>query len=182
MYGIIHKALKDMVIRDFGEEKWLGIVDNSGVSQDVYLSMQAYDDEITYKLIGSASEVLGAPVDDCLLAFGKYWITVAAPESYGAVLRATGDEIIEFMNNVNALHDRITSTFPKYVPPEFYLEKLGDNLYRITYVSVRAGLASFVEGLLLGLGDRFNCEIDIVSKKQVPADSGEEWKFDIKVR
>ena len=90
MYGIIHKALKDMVIRDFGEQKGTDIVSHSGIEHDVYISMQTYDDDTTYTLIGSSSEILGAPVDDCLRLFGKYWITEAAPKAYSDVLRATG--------------------------------------------------------------------------------------------
>jgi hypothetical protein len=38
------------------------------------LTMRHYDDQITYQLAGAASEVLGAPVDDCMEMFGNYWV------------------------------------------------------------------------------------------------------------
>ena len=181
MYGIIHKALKEMVVRDFGQEKWEKIESEAAQSKEIFVSMQPYSDDIVYALIGAASKELGAPVDECLQMFGRYWILDAAPESYSNILDATGSEIVHFIQNINSLHDRITSTFPDYVPPEFFIEPIGESLYKINYLSTRAGLSPFVVGLLQGLGTRFDTEIDIQKAEQIECDSGEEWAFTVHI-
>ena len=67
------------------------------------------------------------------------------------------------------------------MPPEFYLEQLSDDVYRITYISTRVGLSGFVEGLLKGLGTRFERDVNILAKTKMPTDSGEEWVFEIQI-
>ena len=55
MYGIINKAIEDLVKANFGEEQWDIILKNSVVEFDFFISNEAYDDDITYKIeIGRA--------------------------------------------------------------------------------------------------------------------------------
>jgi len=37
MYGIVNKAIEDLVIANFGEEKWEAIKDRSGIDIDFLL-------------------------------------------------------------------------------------------------------------------------------------------------
>ncbi|MFT6891664.1 MAG: hypothetical protein ACJASY_003723, partial [Halioglobus sp.] len=83
MYGLINNSLKNMILEQFGEDQWQKVVSTSGVSEDSFLTMRSYDDSITYSLAGAASDVLGAPVEDCLEMFGEYWVLETATKSYG---------------------------------------------------------------------------------------------------
>ena len=38
MYGIVNKAIQDLVIANFGEEKWKNILDRSGIEEDFFIS------------------------------------------------------------------------------------------------------------------------------------------------
>ena len=58
MYGLANKALEQLVTSRFGEEAWETVKRNAGVDVDVFVSMEAYPDDVTYKLVRSASEVL----------------------------------------------------------------------------------------------------------------------------
>jgi hypothetical protein len=138
------------------------------------------DDSITYSLAGAASDVLGAPVEDCLEMFGEYWVLETATKSYGMLLNATGQDMIEFLGNMNALHDRITSTFLDYTPPEFFLETK-ENHHLIHYVSQREGLTPFVVGLLKGLAKRFDSTLNIISRSEVSVDHGEHTIFEVEI-
>lgn len=181
MHGIIHNALKSMVIRDFGEARWEKIENAANNSSDVYIGMQGYSDDVTYGLIGTATQELGVSVEACLERFGEYWVLEAAPGSYADILNATSDNIIGFLQNINFLHDRITSTFPNYIPPEFYIDEIGNGLYEVHYVSTREGLCYFVVGLLKGVGKRFKTDLEVVSFRQLECESGEEWLYTIRV-
>ena len=56
MYGIVNKAIQDLVIHHFGMEKWEAIKTRSGVDIDYFLSNEPYDDAITYQLAILQSE------------------------------------------------------------------------------------------------------------------------------
>lgn len=181
MYGLINNSLKDMIREKFGEDKWLEVLQKSGVPEDSFLTMRSYDDEITYSLAGAASDVLGAPVDACLELFGEYWVLETATKSYGTLLDAAGSDMLEFLANMNALHDRITSTFLNYVPPEFYVEKQDDGSHEIHYISKREGLTPFVVGLLKGLAIRFGHTLSIADQRKVDVEQGEHTVFQVEL-
>jgi len=180
MYGLINNSLRDMIQMQFGEEKWQEVLAASGVPEDSFLSMRRYDDDITYSLAGAASEVLGAPVDACLEMFGQHWVLETASKSYGMLLDAAGRDMIGFLRNMNSLHDRITSTFLDYVPPEFYIEEEGTT-YKIHYISQRLGLNPFVVGLLKGLGARFGSKVTILDQEEVAVEKGTHTIFTVEL-
>lgn len=180
MYGLINNSLKDMIREKFGEEKWQEVLEASGVPEDSFLTMRSYDDELTYALAGAASEILGAPVDACLEMFGEYWVLETASKSYGVLLDAAGGDMIEFLGNMNGLHDRITSTFLNYVPPEFHVQEQ-DHGYEIHYVSKRKGLTPFVVGLLKGLAIRFGHRLSILDQRELDAEPGTHTVFHVEI-
>jgi len=181
MYGLINSSLREMITQQFGEDQWKQVLKVSGVPEDSFLTMRSYDDEITFALAGAASEVLGAPVDTCLEMFGEHWVLETASKSYGKLMDATGEEMIGFLGNLDALHDRITSTFLDYVPPRFKVERLGDGHHQIDYISQRKGLTHFVVGLLRGLSNRFGTTLVIISQESLEVDVGEHTVFHVDV-
>jgi hypothetical protein len=48
MYGMVNKALEDMVVERFSEDAWERIKAEAGVDIDVFISNEGYPDEITY--------------------------------------------------------------------------------------------------------------------------------------
>ena len=62
MYGIVNKAFQALVYERFGEDKWEEIMQKSGVDIDIFIGMEQYPDEITFKIVGAASEVLEVSV------------------------------------------------------------------------------------------------------------------------
>ncbi len=66
MYGMINKAIRTLVIREAGEEVWEQVLEESGIDEDVYEDLEAYDDGVTFSLVGAVSETLGVPPGDVL--------------------------------------------------------------------------------------------------------------------
>ena len=56
MYGLVNKAVVDLVVSKFGEDTWNAIKKKAEVDIDVFVSMDGYPDELTYKLVGAASD------------------------------------------------------------------------------------------------------------------------------
>jgi hypothetical protein len=59
--------------------------------------MKSYPDEITFSLVGAASEVLQLSPEAILEAFGEYWILYTADEGYKDILNIYGKTLLEFL-------------------------------------------------------------------------------------
>jgi guanylate cyclase soluble subunit beta len=161
MYGLIHTALQQMIVENYGAERWSEVLKIASVSDESFFSTRSYDDEVTFALVQSVSEVLSAPIDDCLELFGQFWLKEFAPQSYDMLLQAAGSSLFDFLDNLNALHDRISTTFVGYVPPSFHLQRVSDSEATLEYRSSRNGMVPFVIGLIKGMQDRFDVQITI---------------------
>lgn len=155
MYGIVNKALQEMVCNRYGETTWAQILILAQVSDEVFISNEAYPDDTTYALVSTASAHLAVPIDQLLEQFGRYWVLETGQRSYGHLLKTGGETLRDFLINLPNFHARIFLIYPNLQPPEFVCEQLGPQQMKIKYFSHRSGLAHFVIGLLYGLGELF---------------------------
>lgn len=176
MYGLINAALKDMLITNFGDKAWEDIYASAQVGDDSFLAMRSYDDDITYRLAHAASARLEAPIDDCMEMFGRYWIAEVATKSFASLMQTTGQNTLDCLNNLNSLHDRMSTTFLDYQPPHFDLETVdaAAGRYLVHYRSDRLGLSHFVAGLLAGLATHFGDTLTILNLN-INEDSEGTW-------
>lgn len=161
MYGIVNKAIEDLVKVNFGEEKWDAVKKRSGVQVDYFLSNEPYDDAITYQLAGAVSEEMEMPVGKVLEAFGEWWVLKTGKEKYGGLMQAGGNNLKEFLVNLPLFHNRIMLMYPKLTPPEFQISNVEENSVHVHYFSKRVGLQEFVRGLLSGLGKMYETPVAI---------------------
>jgi hypothetical protein len=161
MYGIINKAIGDLVTKNFGEDKWLTVLEKSGIEEDFFISNEPYDDAITYKLAISVSETMNITVDEVLYAFGEWWILETIKSKYSGLLETGGKNLRDFLINLPSFHNHIMLMYPKLTPPEFKVSDLAEDSIQIHYFSKREGLQEFVSGLLTGLGKLYNCPAKI---------------------
>jgi len=181
MYGVINKSLRDMVVEQFGDSKWQEVLLRSGVPDDSFLAMQSYDDDITYSLAQACADEMAIDLSDALRAFGVHWVENTVARQYESLLRAAGSDMLGFLSNLNNLHDRISSTFLNYRPPNFKVEERNENNVDIFYVSERVGLTPFVEGLLHGMAQRFNQSMEILEIEPQAVDAGERTLFKVRM-
>jgi hypothetical protein len=158
MYGIVNKAIQDLITANFGADKWEEIKEKSEIDVDFFLSNEPYDDDITYKLAGTASEVLGLTLGQVLNALGEWWILKTGKEKYGGLMEAGGNNLKEFLVNLPLFHNRIMLMYPKLTPPEFKVSNIETNSIHVHYHSKREGLQEFVRGLMSGLAKMYNVE------------------------
>lgn len=155
MYGMVNKAIEQMVCSNHGEPVWDAIKERAGVDVDAFISNESYDDDVTYRLVAAASEILAAPADAILRAFGRYWVLETAQRGYGALMQTTGRNLADFLVNLDHMHTRVKLIFPKLVPPRIECSDVSAGSMRLHYFSQRPGLAPFVVGLVEGLGEMF---------------------------
>ena len=161
MYGLINRAICALVTREFGEDAWTKISEAAGYGGVEFAGMDTYPDEVTYALVGAASETLDIPADQLLYTFGTFWTSYASEAGYLELLDMTGDSFEEFVSQLDDLHARIALIFPDLQPPSFEFEELSTGHGLLHYYTERPGLAPMVRGLLESLADRFSITVDI---------------------
>jgi hypothetical protein len=174
MYGMVNKAIVDMVHAQFGSETWEAIRLAADIDEDLFLSMSQYPDDVTYRLVGAASQVLKIPAEEVLHAFGRYWVTYTAREGYGELLRVSGHNIWEFLANLDNMHARVALSFPRLRPPSFRCTDVHERGLKLHYRSERIGLTHLVVGLLQGLGEMFGTAVRVEVLPPDPAEPEED--------
>jgi len=173
MYGLINKAVEDLVVTSFGEDKWEAIKAKAGIDIDVFISNESYPDDITYRLVDAAVEILNIPADTVLAAFGEHWVLRIAVPSYGALMKSGGRTFREFLVNLPNFHTRIAMIYPRLEPPRFACSNITDDSLHLHYMTHRPGLTSFVSGILQGLAKLYetSCSATIIARKDAGADN-----------
>lgn len=161
MYGIVNRAVEELIIERFGIEKWEEIKHKAGFNSEGFMTLKPYPDELTFKLVGAASEILNVPADTLLEAFGEYWILYTAEKGYGEMLNLAGDSFPAFLKNLNMLHGRVTNLMPELAPPQFECRNEQENSIELLYRSHRIGMIPMLYGLIKGLAKRFDKEVVI---------------------
>jgi hypothetical protein len=161
MYGLVNQAIEDLALQLGGPDLWARIRHGAGVDVEAFIGMQAYPDDVTYRLVDAASAELGIPAASVLEAFGKHWILYTARNGYGPLLQTMGSTLPEFLGNLDAMHARITLSMPDLRPPSFVCETLPDGRLTVEYWSDRDGLAPMVRGLLIGLGEMLAAPVSV---------------------
>lgn len=161
MYGIVNKAIEDLVIANFGEEKWEAIKERSGIYIDFFISSEPYDDDVTFKLAIAVSEEMNMTVGEVLIAFGEWWVIKTTSEKYTGLMQSGGNNLKEFLLNLPNFHNRVMLIYPKLTPPEFKVSDETENSIQLHYFSKREGLQEFVRGLIQGLGKMYKTPVTI---------------------
>jgi hypothetical protein len=67
MYGMVNRAIQDLVCGNSGEEAWEQIKTVSGVDAELFVRNETYPDDVTYRLVDAA----GADHDEFLVTWGE---------------------------------------------------------------------------------------------------------------
>lgn len=172
MYGMVNKAIEAMVRSSYGDATWQTIKQQAQVNEALFVTMHQYPDDLTYRLVGAASEVLALPADEILREFGRFWTGYTAREGYRELLYLAGDHFVACLQNLDNLHARVGLSYPQLTPPSFFCTDITERSVCLHYLSERRGLAPMVAGLLYGLADLFSTSITIqqIASREMDAD------------
>ncbi len=161
MYGLVNRAVVDLVHHALGPDGWERVRARAGLEIDTFLSMESYEDEITYRLVAAASAEANLPPERVLELFGEHWVGYAVAHGYRELMSARGQTLFEFLVRLDDMHARLSLTFPALRPPSFRASDRTERSLRLHYFSERVGLGPMVVGLLRGLGKHFGTNVDI---------------------
>lgn len=181
MYGIVNRAVEELVRSRFGDASWTAIRRRAGLDDEEFAGMTRYPDEVTYRLVGAASEELGVPPSAVLQTFGRFWVEHAARQPYGGLIRMAGRSVPEVLQHLDVMHSRVALTFPEVKAPSFYCTDVTGDELLLHYVSGREGLADFVVGLVHGLAEMFDSEADVEPRAR-KAEGADHDTFRVRIR
>ncbi len=158
MYGMIHRALLNMI-----EEQHPDPAVRAAFHQDpaLFISASTYDDAVTFGLVQKAAAAFDLDLPQFLPRFGLHWIRFAAEGPYRPIIDFMGDSLPDFIGSLNTMHQGVRESMPGAAMPTFDVIESRDGYLCVRYSSCRSGLRPFVEGLFLGLFDRFRLAGDI---------------------
>ena len=122
MYGLIHKAIRDCIKQSDGEETWAKVAERANVDASIFSSFESYPDEITVGLLVAASEEVDRPLPELLREFGRYWVLNTARLEYGPIFEFGGATLVEFLDNLDAMHEQVAISFSDLRQPSFAVE------------------------------------------------------------
>jgi len=179
MLGIIHIAIKTMVVEKFGEEAWPQILARADTFiDDDWEAETKYSDSTTVAIVVAAAEVLGTDVAPVLETFGRYFLSFLKETKYDKLLYVLGGTLKDFLYNLDYLHTHLQLVFPDASFPHFMCrdtsrrpsqdgeapasQKTGDLF--LSYQSVRGALlVPFVRGLVSVIAEEvFNTPVSII--------------------
>ena len=161
MYGMVNEGIRTFVTRNFGVEAWNSICNDADIETTQFERLGSYDDAVTYCLVDAVAKYTELPPEKVLKVFGEYWVDYAEQSGFENLLKISGKNFVERVQNLDDMHERILLTMPNLKPPSFELEEVGENTYDLSYYSTRSGLGSMVVGLLHGLAEQTGEEITV---------------------
>ncbi|GFR47155.1 hypothetical protein Agub_g8846, partial [Astrephomene gubernaculifera] len=155
MIGWVNSSVESFIRDKFGDDVWNDVVKAAGVGERGWVSSCPYPDSETYKLVTTASSLLGVTPAQALEAFGNYFVEYVCKQGYDKLLQSLGSNIAEFLQSLNNLHLHLTMSFPSMSAPAFKCTAVGPESLELHYYSNRPALGPIVVGVLQGLAERY---------------------------
>ncbi|CAI5769453.1 guanylate cyclase soluble subunit beta-2-like [Podarcis lilfordi] len=160
MYGFINTCLKSLLIEKFGEETWEHLKTKTGI-EDTFMTYTVYDDAVTMKLVQETCKTLKVSEEAVLKLFGEYFFSFCKMSGYDRMLRTLGGNLMEFIENLDALHSYLALSYQEMNAPSFRVERT-DGMLLLHYYSDRKGLYHIVPGILEAVSrDFFESEVTL---------------------
>ncbi|XP_060767525.1 guanylate cyclase soluble subunit beta-2 [Neoarius graeffei] len=153
-YGFINTCLRTLVVEKFGEEIWEQLRLLAGV-QDTFMTYEIYDDVITIRLVQEACKMLDISSEVVLKLFGEYFFSFCKMSGYDTMLRTLGGNLVEFIENLDALHSYLALSYQEMNAPSFRVERTNDGRTLLHYYSDRKGLHHIVPGIIEAVAKDF---------------------------
>ena len=116
MYGMLNKAVEELARARLGDDGWTRVRTRAGFEHETFISMQPYDDGVTYALATEIAAELGVTVPALLEVLGEYWIDFAVRNGYGEHMQMHGPSLRDFLFGLDEMHTRL-AWLPGAQPP-----------------------------------------------------------------
>lgn len=160
MYGMVVKALADVVRARADEQAWEAVCSHAGTSTH-FVGTRDYPEQLVAELVVHSAAALATSTEEVLRALGRHWIRYTGREGWGPLLQALGPDLVGALQRLDALHVRVGLALPHLRPPSFRVSQVDDEGLLLHYRSSRPALEPMVCGLVEELGLLFGSPVDV---------------------
>lgn len=160
MKGTLVKCLEELVVTQFGQDKWEQSLKDAGLSGSIVIwPMSDIDDAQVMGLVEAVCRNLNMTLAQAADAFGDYWVNVYSQRMYPLYYERNATAK-DFLLDVDNVHVQMTRTMQRARPPRFDYEWQDDGSLIMYYKSQR-GLVDFMVGLARGVGKYYGENIEV---------------------
>ncbi|CAH1405212.1 unnamed protein product [Nezara viridula] len=162
-----------IIKNDHGEEIWLAVTSAADCEYRVFNTFQIYPDRLIGDLARAAAEVIGQNTfEGYMTHFGRCFVRFFSNFGYDEVIRATGRNFTDFLENVDNIHLQMQFTYPKMDSPSMYLSEKDQSGAVLVYRSSREGFKDYFMGQLLEIANcLFGIKLEVRILEEISASS-----------
>jgi len=164
MYAFLHVALFKYIERLENSECLIAQIsamvgEELNPNGNIYKS---FSDEETLQLVRAAATVTQTTVNDVLCGMGSVQLESFEEKGYMPLIDALGQDLWEFLEHIDALHQNLVQSYPNMTAPSFRPEMMDDGTVMLHYYSSRPGLWPYAVTLITALArDHFRRPINM---------------------
>ncbi len=160
MKGSIVKCLEELIITEFGKDKWEKSLEDVGIPKNTnFLPTMDIDDADVMKVVNSVCKTLNISLEQAADAFGDYWVNVYSQKIYG-IYYTKHNNAKDLLLSMDEVHVDMTKMIDNAKPPRFKYEWENDTTLIMHYQSHR-GLIDFLVGLVKGVGKFYKEDLKV---------------------
>jgi len=180
MKGLLINMYEQYIEKKFGEDLWDEILEKSHVQEETFIGPKSYDDKILPTLIETTASYLHLKPNDVMLMFGRHTFKGLASRANELVKKYQGPEdlLLELDKVIHKIE--VKKLLSDGEPPEFNIQLHPDGHMTAEYSSKR-GLCHYAEGILHGLADYYQRDIDCEQTQCVHL-GGEKCVFELRFK
>ncbi len=155
MHGLINRSIQCFIRDTYGHKKWDEITARAGLGFSSFEALLSYADELSYRVMDVASEILATPRETLLEDMGTYIVTHPNLEPVRRILRFGGETFLEFLLSLDDLRDRARMAVPDLCLPRLEVRETPDNIVTFRCAGACQGFGYVLMGLLRAMADDY---------------------------
>jgi len=153
MHGTIFVELQKYVVSKLGDQAWVTLKSEAGVSRDSHNALETYPDAEVGSLVAAASRVTGVPAEALLEDFGAF-IAPDLLEMYWGAVQPEWRTLDLLEHTEKAIHEVVRISQKGATPPYLNAQRTAANEVTITYTSARK-LCAVAKGIVRGVATHY---------------------------
>ncbi|XP_064636922.1 guanylate cyclase soluble subunit beta-1-like [Lineus longissimus] len=178
--SFVKQALEDMVIAHYGDETWDEVrAENVNRRNSGIIPCSTSDEHLTATLVNDIAKVVGLSTGEIWEMFGERFFEFCEEAGYDKIMQVLGGTLVEFLQNLDAMHDHLATIYPGMRAPSFRCMESTSGDIDLSYHSERPGLEHIVVGLVKSVAKELNGkDVDVTIRDS--DEIGKDVQFSIK--
>ncbi len=162
MHGLLFCQLEAFVSACHGRGVWAAMLGRSQMAGQTFRSDQTYDDADMHRLVGTAAQLLDAPIETVQEAFGIY-LAPQLLQLHADLIQPTWRTLEVLLHTESLIHGAVRQRDPLASPPQLAIVQTGPTRLQLNYRSPRK-LSATARGIIIGLGQHFGEQVRITER------------------